>query len=210
MEHEKLLHYIYHYDKSEHGSNTTLLLLHGTGGDERDLLRLGRMLDPDAHILSPRGNVLEGGYNRFFERLSAGVFNEEDIITRSKDLAEFVAAAQAKYGIQHTKVIAVGFSNGANIAASLLLLHPIVLSGAILFRAMVPLIPKEQPDLSGVPILLLSGTEDTIIQQSKVYELKELFTTGKSQLTHEWLETGHEITSRDVEIATTWLTHNFK
>src|SRR5256886_4587407 len=133
-------------------SDRTLLLLHGTGGNERDLIPLGRELDPSAALLSPRGKVLENGMPRFFRRLAEGVFDLEDLKTRTNELADFAAAAAQHYGFASDNVIAVGYSNGANIAASLLLFRPEVLSAAVLFRAMVPLIPETQPNLSSVRV----------------------------------------------------------
>jgi phospholipase/carboxylesterase len=206
---DKLLEYNYIYIPSDNESDVTLLLLHGTGGDERDLLDIGKKLNPHAHLLSPRGNVLEGQHNRFFERLSEGVFNEEDIKKRSYDLSEFIEAAREKHHLKHTKVVAVGFSNGANIAASLLLLYPQILNGAILLRAMLPLTPLEKPDLNNKPILLLSGTNDRMMNESQVKELGELFQSCGAKLTHEWQDTGHNLLPQDIEIATQWLSDNF-
>src|SRR5216110_3498545 len=144
-----------------HGnSNGTLLLLHGTGGNERDLIPLGRELDPNAALLSPRGKVLENGMPRFFRRLAEGVFDVEDLKHRTNELADFVAAAAEHYGFAADKVVAVGYSNGANIAASLLLLRPEVLSAAVLFRAMVPLVPDTPPNLSAVRVWIGGGTDD--------------------------------------------------
>src|SRR6187401_91570 len=131
-------------------SSRTLLLLHGTGGNERDLISLGRELDPNAALLSPRGKVLENGMPRFFRRLAEGVFDLEDLKYRTNELADFVIAAAQHYGFASDNVVAVGYSNGANIAASILLLRPQVLSAAVLFRAMVPVIPDKLPDLSSV------------------------------------------------------------
>src|SRR5919198_2481586 len=122
-------------------SNRTLLLLHGTGGNERDLIPLGRELDPDASLLSPRGKVLENGMPRFFRRLAEGVFDLEDLTYRANDLADFVIAAAQHYGFAPDQLVAVGYSNGANVAAAVLLLRPEIIHRAILFRAMVPLIP---------------------------------------------------------------------
>src|SRR5437870_4937319 len=133
-------------------SNRTLLLLHGTGGNERDLIPLGRELDPTAALLSPRGKVLENGMPRFFRRLAEGVFDLEDLKNRTNELADFVAAAAQHYGFAPEKVVAAGYSNGANIAASTLLLRPEILSAAILFRAMVPLVPDKQLNLSRVRV----------------------------------------------------------
>src|SRR5881398_623599 len=129
-------------------SNRTFLLLHGTGGNERDLLPVGRELDPTASLLSPRGKVLENGMPRYFRRLAEGVFDLEDLKKRTHELADFVVSAVAHYKIDIENMIAVGYSNGANIAASLLLLRPEIFPAAVLFRAMVPLVPETQPDLS--------------------------------------------------------------
>src|ERR1700756_1470529 len=129
-------------------SGRTLLLLHGTGGNERDLIPVGRELDSSASLLSPRGKVLENGMPRFFRRLAEGVFDLEDLTRRTHELADFVIAAAQHYKIDINNIVAVGYSNGANIAASMLLLRPKMLSAAILFRAMVPLVPDKQPDLS--------------------------------------------------------------
>src|SRR5207245_1707060 len=139
-------------------SPRTLLLLHGTGGNERDLISLGRELDQNASLLSPRGKVLENGMPRFFRRLAEGVFDLEDLQKRTHELADFVKAAAKHYKIDINKIVAVGYSNGANIAASMLLLRPEILSAAILFRAMVPLVPETQPDLSSVRVWIGAGS----------------------------------------------------
>jgi Predicted esterase len=155
-------------------SNRTLLLLHGTGGNERDLIPLGRELDPSAALLSPRGKVLENGMPRFFRRLAEGVFDLEDLEKRTNELADFVAAAAQHYGFASDNIVAVGYSNGANIAASMLLLRPEMLRGAVLFRAMVPLIPESLPDLSSVRVWIGAGSEDPIIPTSETQRLVEL------------------------------------
>ena len=210
MEDNKLLEYNYIFVPSDNNSDLTLILLHGTGGDEHDLIDIGKKIDPHANLISPRGNVLEGQYNRFFERFSDGVFNEADIKKRSMDLAHFIEAAKEKHDLKNTNIVAVGFSNGANMAASILLLYPQVLNGAILLRAMLPIKPSEKPNLNNKPILLLSGINDRMMAESKVKELAELFKAGGAKLTHEWQNTGHNLTSQDVEISTKWLSDNFK
>lgn len=136
----------------------TLLLLHGTGGDENDMVSLGRDLDPAAALLSPRGRILENGMPRFFRRLAEGVFDEEDVIRGAHELADFVVAAAARYEFDPERVTAVGYSNGANIAAAILLLRPELLAGAVLFRAMVPLVPPAVPDLSHARVLFLPAS----------------------------------------------------
>src|SRR5437773_3581138 len=155
-------------------SPRTLLLLHGTGGNERDLIPLGRELDPNAALLSPRGKVLENGMPRFFRRLGEGVFDMEDLKYRTNELADFVAAAAQHYGFASDNLVAVGYSNGANIAAAMLLLRPEILPSAILFRAMVPLHPKTEPNLSSVRVWIGAGTEDPIIPMSETNALADL------------------------------------
>ena len=155
-------------------SSQTLLLLHGIGGNEHDLIPLGRELDPNAALLSPRGKVLENGMPRFFRRLAEGVFDMEDLKQRTNELADFVAAAVQHYQLAADRLVAVGYSNGANIAASMLLLRPETLHAAILFRAMVPLVPKNLPDLSCVRVWISAGNQDPIIPTSETQRLVEL------------------------------------
>jgi len=186
-------------------SNRTLLLLHGTGGNERDLIPLGRELDPRAALLSPRGKVLENGMPRFFRRLAEGVFDLEDLKKRTNELADFVAAATQHYGFASDNVIAVGYSNGANIAASMLLLRPEILRGAVLFRAMVPLVPENLPDLSSVHVWIGAGSEDPIIPTSETQRLVELLRSARADVTLRFFNAGHGLTSSDVEIAKHWI-----
>jgi len=186
-------------------SNRTLLLLHGTGGNERDLISLGRELDPRGALLSPRGKVLENGMPRFFRRLAEGVFDLEDLKIRTNELADFVAAAAQHYGFASDNVIAVGYSNGANIAASMLLLRPQVLLGAVLFRAMVPLVPENLPDLSSVHVWIGAGSEDPIIPTSETQRLVELLRNAGADVTLRFFNAGHGLTSSEVETAGRWL-----
>ena len=187
-------------------SDRTLLLLHGTGGNERDLVPLGRELDPNASLLSPRGKVLENGMPRFFRRLAEGVFDLEDLKNRTDELADFVVAAAQHYGFAADKVVAAGYSNGANIAASMLLLRPEILSAAILFRAMVPLIPERQPNLSRVRVWIGAGTNDPIIPTSETKHLAELLRKAGADVTIRHFPAGHELTPDDVEATRDWLT----
>jgi predicted esterase len=187
-------------------SSRTLLLLHGTGGNERDLIPLGRELDPNAALLSPRGKVLENGMPRFFRRLSEGVFDLEDLKYRTNELADFVAAASQHYGFASDNVVAVGYSNGANIAASILLLRPEILSAAILFRAMVPLIPETQPNLSSIRVWIGAGAHDPIIPTSESNALAELLRNDGGDVTIRYFQTGHQLTRDDLDAARDWLT----
>jgi phospholipase/carboxylesterase len=186
-------------------SERTLLLLHGTGGNERDLIPLGRELDPSAALLSPRGKVLENGMPRFFRRLAEGVFDLEDLKIRTNELADFVAAAAQHYGFASDNVVAVGYSNGANIAASMLLLRPEMLRGAVLFRVMVPLIPESLPGLSSVLVWIGAGSEDPIIPTSETQRLVELLRSAGADVTLRFFNAGHALTSSDVETARHWL-----
>src|SRR5437773_3925884 len=180
-------------------SHRTLLLLHGTGGNEHDLIPLGRELDPNAALLSPRGKILENGMPRFFRRLSEGVFDLEDLKMRTNELADFVAAAATYYKLAADQIVAVGYSNGANMAASMLLLKPEVLSAAILFRAMVPLVPEDLPDLSLLRIWIGAGSEDPIIPTSETQRLVELLRSAGADVTLRLFNARHGLTNSDVE-----------
>ena len=185
--------------------NRTLLLLHGTGGNERDLIPLGRELDPNAALLSPRGKVLENGMPRFFRRLAEGVFDLEDLKYRTNELAEFIAAAGEHFGFATDQLVAVGYSNGANIAASMLLLRPEILGAAILFRAMVPLVPDRLPELSSVRVWIGAGDQDPIIPASEAQRLVELLRRAGADVTIRFAKAGHGLTNDDVEAARHWL-----
>lgn len=189
----------------------TLLLLHGTGGNEDDLLPLGRELDPNAGLLSPRGKILEGGrIPRFFRRLAEGVFDIEDLKFRTLELASFVEKASSIYEFDARHVIAVGYSNGANIAASMLLLKPQILTGAILFRAMVPLVPDNLPDLSDKHIIMSSGLRDPIATRQEAERLSGLLKQTHAVVDLQWQNSGHELTQEDIHAARQWLLLNKK
>jgi predicted esterase len=183
----------------------TLLLLHGTGGNENDLLELGRELAPQANLLSPRGKVLEGTMPRFFRRLAEGVFDLKDLQFRTHELADFVSEAARKYGFTEKSLIAVGYSNGANVAASMLLLRPKVLRAAVLFRGMVPLVPEDEPDLSKIKVLLSSGRYDPIVSVDNAEQLAAMLAKYGADLTLSWQETHHSLSLQDVLTAKTWL-----
>lgn len=187
-------------------SSRTLLLLHGTGGNERDLIALGRELDPNAALLSPRGKVLENGMPRFFRRLAEGVFDLADLKYRTNELADFVTTAAQHYGFASGKLVAVGYSNGANIAASMLLLRREILHAAILFRAMVPLVPDNLPDLSSVQVWIGAGNQDPIIPTSETQRLVELLREAGADVTIRYFHAGHGLTAGDVSAAREWLT----
>jgi glyoxalase family protein len=183
----------------------TLLLLHGTGGNEFDLLDLGRALYPGAALLSPRGQVLENGMPRFFRRLAEGVFDLDDLRQRTADLAAFVAAASEQYQFDPRRVIAVGYSNGANIAASLMLLYPATLAGAVLFHAMVPLEPEQPPSLAGVPVFMGAGQLDPMIPPAQTERLADLLREAGADVTLHWERNGHALNRAELQAATGWL-----
>ncbi len=189
----------------EDDSGATLLLLHGTGGNEEDLIPLGQELSPGAAILSPRGKVLEFGAPRFFRRLAEGVFDLEDLVFRTHELAEFVAAASEEYGFDNRKLVAAGYSNGANIAGSLILLHPGLLRAAVLFRAMVPFEPEVMPDLSGMPVFMASGRRDQMIPPDNSQRLADILGGAGADVDLRWRDTGHGLTYEEVAQAKEWL-----
>jgi phospholipase/carboxylesterase len=180
-----------------------LLLLHGTGGNEDDLLPLGRMLSPGSALVSPRGKVLEGGMPRFFRRLAEGVFDEEDLRLRAQELADFIADMRELYDLPAP--IAVGFSNGANIAAAVLQLRPEALAGAALFRAMVPLQDAPPADLTGRPVLITSGASDPIVPAENAKRLVAQLKADGAIVQHHVLPTGHGLSQTDVALAKAWI-----
>jgi phospholipase/carboxylesterase len=199
------LGFIHRFVPAEGDDPTALLLLHGTGGNEDDLLPLGRMLDERAALLSPRGKVLENGMPRFFRRLAEGVFDQEDLLRRTHELAEFVEAAVPEYDLDPRRIFAVGFSNGANIAASLLLLHPGLLACAVLLRAMTPFEPEITPDLPGTPVYLAAGRSDTMVPPESTERLAGLLRETGAEVTLDWQPGGHGIGHAEIEAAREWL-----
>src|SRR5215471_14702328 len=180
-----------------------LLLLHGTGGDENDLIPLGKAVAPSAPLLSPRGKVLEHGMPRFFRRLAEGVFDEDDVRHRADELADFVENARKRYGL--AAPIALGYSNGANVAAAMLLRQPQALFGAILLRAMVPLSSAPRSDLGDKPVLIISGAQDPIVPASNSAHLAELLRGAGAAVDHRVLPVGHRLSNEDVTLARRWL-----
>ncbi len=186
-----------------HEKAPPLLLLHGTGGDERDLLPLAAQLAPGHAILSPRGNVSENGMPRFFRRLAEGVFDEADLRAQTQALAGFIREASTAYGLE--RPVAVGFSNGANIAASLLWLAPESLAGAALWRVMRPLPEAPATALTGKPVLILAGASDPLIPASRAQELAGVLGEAGADISLEILPAGHGLTHADLEITQRFL-----
>lgn len=185
-------------------SGLTLLLLHGTGGNEHDLLPLGNLAS-GAALLSPRGAVLELGMPRFFRRLSEGVFDEADLRQRAGELADFVTAAAAHYHFDPSRVIALGFSNGANIASATMLLRPGVLAGAVLFRGTVPLVPDPMPSITGTHVLLSNGLSDPLVAPAQTERLARLLQRAGADVELHWQPAGHELMPADFSAARVWL-----
>jgi phospholipase/carboxylesterase len=199
------LGFVHRYLPGENDSGPTLLLLHGTGGNEEDLVPLGETLAPGAAFLSPRGKVSEYGAPRFFRRLAEGVFDHEDLLFRTHELAEFVQVASEEYSFDPSKVVAVGYSNGANVAASTILLHPGLLRAAVLFRAMVPFEPDLTPDLSGMPVFIAAGRMDRMIPPDNTQRLADILLEAGAEVDLRYRDTGHPLTYEDVAEAKAWL-----
>jgi phospholipase/carboxylesterase len=192
------LAYVHRFEKGSDPALPPVLLLHGTGGDETDMLPLGREVATRAALLSPRGNALEGDKARFFSRHD-GRFDEDDVRRRAGELSNFVAEARRAYGL--ARPVALGYSNGANIAAAVLLLHPKTFAGAILLRAMMPLTEPPQPDLSGVPVLILLGLHDSVIPRSGSLKLVQALGAARAEVERAEMRAGHGLTQTDVERA---------
>lgn len=192
------------FNKGKGAEKPTLLLLHGTGGNELDLLPLAGMIDDEASVLSVRGNVLENGMPRFFRRLAEGVFDEEDLIFRTKELNDFLDDAAGKYDFDRNNVMAIGYSNGANIAASLLFHYPNALKGAILHHPMVPRRGIDLPDLTGTSVFIAAGTNDPICPPQESEELQSLLEKAGADAHLHWEDKGHQLTQQEAEAAAKW------
>lgn len=185
-------------------AKSTLLLLHGTGGNEESLIGLAKEIDDTANILSVRGNVLEHGMPRFFRRLAEGVFDIEDLIIRTKELNEFLNEASQQYGFDRQRIVAIGYSNGANIAASLLFHYEDVLAGAILHHPMVPRRGIELPKLSAIPVFIGAGTNDPMCTAQESEDLEALLSSAGATVTTNWFDFGHQLTIPEVHAAKEW------
>ncbi|NKE06215.1 alpha/beta hydrolase [Mesobacillus selenatarsenatis] len=197
------------FKKGTDSSKPILLLLHGTGGNENDLLPLANMIDQEATVLSVRGNILENGMPRFFRRLDEGVFDEEDLVFRTQELHEFLDDASEKYELDRSNIVAVGYSNGANIAASLLFHYKNALKGAILHHPMVPRRGVELPELSGTEVFLAAGKNDPICPAEESEDLESLLLKANARVEMHWENSGHQLTLSEVEAARDWYTGRF-
>ena len=190
---------------NDSASGETLVVLHGTGGDENDLIGIGQAIAPGAAILSPRGNVLENGAPRFFRRLAEGVFDPKEVRSRAEELARFIRAAVVTYRLDPTRVFALGYSNGANVASTVMFVEPGILQGAILFRPMVVYEPTEKNDLVGSAVFISAGRTDPIVPESSVERLAELFESAHAEVTLKWQLRGHNLVPSEVREAADWL-----
>lgn len=197
--------HVHRWEPAAEGSGLTLLLLHGTGGDESDLIPLARMVAPGASVLSVRGNVLEQGMPRFFRRLREGVFDQDDLRRRTLELGDFVAAAATHHGFATDRLYALGFSNGANVAASLLLTRPSTLAGGVLIRAMVPFESESAVDLGGRSVLLSQGRMDPLIPAAATERLATILRDSGADVELAWQPAGHALMAGDVSAARRWL-----
>lgn len=201
------LGFIHNFVQPEEDSNMVLFLLHGTGGTENDLIPLGREIDKSAAILSPRGKILENGAPRFFRRLAEGVFDLDDLKFRTGELSDFIEKASDFYKFDLKRIVAIGYSNGANMAASLLLLRPKVVSTAILFRPMVPLVPEILPDLSSKNVFVSGGLYDPIVPKEETERLVDLFKKCGANIFVHWENSGHELRSEEITVTRNWLSN---
>jgi phospholipase/carboxylesterase len=186
-------------------SAETLVVLHGTGGDENDLIGIGQAIAPAAAILSPRGNVLENGAPRFFKRLGEGVFDPKEVRSRAEELANFIRAAISKYKLNPERIFAMGYSNGANIASTVMLIDPGLFRGAILFRPMLVIETDGRSDLSGRGLFISAGQLDPIVPMKSVVRLVELFEASHAEVTLKWQQAGHNLLPSEVREAANWL-----
>jgi phospholipase/carboxylesterase len=190
---------------TDSSSAETLLVLHGTGGDENDLIGIGQAIAPGAAILSPRGNVLENGAPRFFRRIAEGVFDPKEVRSRAEELARFIRAAVVTYRLDPSRLFAFGYSNGANVAATVMLIEPGILQSAILFRPMLVYEPTEKSDLSGSAVFISAGRMDPIVPTASVERLAELLKTAQAEVMLKWQLAGHNLVPSEVREAADWL-----
>ncbi len=186
-------------------SGETLIVLHGTGGNENDLVGIGQTVAPGAAILSPRGNVLENGAPRFFKRLAEGVFDPKEVRSRAEELTRFIRTAIAKYELDASRIYVLGYSNGANIASTVMFIEPRLLKGAVLFRPMLVYEPEERGDLSGTSVFISAGRMDPIVPVKSVERLAELFESSHAEVALKWQQTGHNLVPSEVREAADWL-----
>ena len=196
--------FIHRFVPGDEPSVGTLLVLHGTGGNENDLIGIGQAIAPGAAILSPRGNVLESGAPRFFKRIAEGVFDPKEVRSRGEELARFIRAAAITYGLDTSRIFALGYSNGANIASTVMLIEPGTIQASILLRPMVVYEPAEKPDLSGSSVFISAGRMDPIVPTVSVEQLAHLFRSANADVTLKWQLAAHNLVPSEVREAAEW------
>jgi predicted esterase len=200
------LGFLHRFVPAEHAvSAETLIVLHGTGGDENDLIGIGHAVAPGASILSPRGNVLENGAPRFFRRLSEGVFDPKEVRSRGEELARFIRGAITRYDLDASRIFALGYSNGANIASTVMLIEPGLIQSAILLRPMLVFEPDEPASLAGSGALISAGRMDAIVPPASVERLQDLLESAGAEVTLNWQLAGHNLLPSEVREAAEWL-----
>lgn len=181
-----------------------IVLLHGTGGNEHDLLNIGRHIDSEASLLGVRGNVVEAGMPRYFKRLAEGVFDEEDLFLRAQELYDFLKDSLEHFAPERELVTVVGYSNGANIAATVMLKHRSIFDKVILFHAMVPYRNQDMQVLKESTIFVGAGKNDPIIPKNETEELIEVLRKQGASVTEKWYEFGHQLTMDEINDAREW------
>jgi phospholipase/carboxylesterase len=200
---------IHKFIKGTNPKKPTLLLLHGTGGDENDLLPIGKMIDGESSILSVRGEVIENGMPRFFRRIAPGVFDEQDLMYRTSQLNDFIDQASKTYDFDRGDVVAVGYSNGANIAANMLMQIPYSLSGAILMHPMLPRKDGVVPVLKGIQVLITAGNSDPIVPLASTQALKKILEENGAEISLSWFKFGHKLSSEEIQFIIKWYQMTF-
>jgi phospholipase/carboxylesterase len=195
---------IHKFIKGQNPTRPTLLLLHGTGGNENDLLPVGKLIDADANLLAVRGEVIENGMPRFFRRLAPGVFDEQDLMYRTSQLHDFIDQASKTYDFDRGDVIAIGYSNGANIAANMLMQIPYSLRGAILMHPMLPRKEGTIPDLKDIQVLITAGNNDPIVPIQSTQALKKVLDDHRAKVSLTWFKFGHKLSSEEVQFIIKW------
>lgn len=186
-------------------SPDTLVVLHGTGGNEDDLIGIAQTVAPGAAVISPRGKVLENGNPRFFRRLAEGVFDPAEVRSRAEELAKFIREAAERYGRDPKRVFALGYSNGANIASTVMLIDPGVIRAAVLLRPMLVFQPEEKTDLTGTAALISAGRVDPIVPTVSVEALVQLLEARSAEVTLKWQLGGHNLVPSEVKDAADWV-----
>ena len=196
----------YHYiNKSD---NNLIICLHGTGGDEKSLIRIVERIDDKASVLGIRGNIVENGLNRFFKRIKPGLFDLESLVFETSNLKSFIDSFIENHNYLPENVVVIGYSNGANILASLILSYGKIIKSAVLMHPMVPFRNRKNQDLDRMPILITAGRTDPMVSESETIELDSIMTQANAEVKTVWQDTGHEITLAEIDSIKQWYFSN--